>query len=66
MKKTLTLVADRNAGVWTVVHSNPQIRRLFGTYVLPTPWSLERPEADVLDHLRSLNPDSIVRSLESR
>ena len=45
---------------WTIQYRGPhaaRIRHLFGSDMLPTPYTLARPRADVVAELQRLNPD---------
>lgn len=45
--------------VWYAEHRGPHAREaleLFGTHVLPTPWSVTRPASEVITDLERLNP----------
>jgi len=64
--RQMTVVADRAAGVWTVVETDPKVFSLFGTYILPTPFFLSMPAADVVARIKALNPGRTVVLAETR
>ena len=55
-------IGDDGSGrpTWLTRHSDPGVRELFGTDVIPTPYFAETPEAVVLAKLRERNPDHVV------
>lgn len=53
---TLTLVD----GNWMAQHSDPQVKRLFGTDTLPTPFTSQADVSMVLRKIRDLNPGCVV------
>jgi hypothetical protein len=54
----------RQDGSWVVDHTYSQdaqeIRRLFKTTILPTPYLSSMPVEDVLTNLQKLNPDHLI------
>lgn len=60
MRQQIALFLD--AGVWKARFSgdDQEIRRLFGTDTLPTPFTSQTPAADVLERLKRLNPNDDV------
>lgn len=57
---TLTIRRNEAEDCYSVVHSDPEVRDLFGTAILPTPFRLSADPAIVLDTIRRLNPDRRV------
>ena len=58
MRHTITLY--RTAQAWMSVNSDPQVRELFGTDVLPTAFAAAADESTVLARIQQLNPDCDV------
>jgi hypothetical protein len=58
MKHTITLVNTEHG--WQSIHSDPEIRQLFGTDTLPCAATSTTPAADVLQEITRLNPDRVV------
>jgi len=48
-------------GYWQTQHDDPEVMELFGTDVIPTPFSSSIPKEKVLADLIKLNPDRIVK-----
>lgn len=55
-----TIRLFRTAQGWMSQHSDPEVRRLFGTDTLPTPFTATAAGADVLNAVVRLNPDRVV------
>ena len=51
----------RGDTVWLVTSDAPEVRELFGTDTLPTPFTLAVGAETVVAELRGLNPDADVR-----
>ena len=52
-----------SGGQWHAQHLGPyarEVRELFGTTVLPTPFSHICPAEDVLEEIQALNPRTVV------
>jgi hypothetical protein len=49
-----------NGGVWMVHDNAPEVAELFGTDILPTPFTSLTPASEVLAELKKRNPDYIV------
>ena len=45
---------------WVSKHSDPELREIFGTDVIPTAFFAAMPAADVLREIERRNPDRIV------
>jgi len=58
MRHTITLY--RSAQAWMSVNSDPKVRDLFGTDVLPTAFPAAADESTVLARIQALNPDCDV------
>ena len=59
--ETLTIIAQN--GQWVVLTDNPDTAKLFGTNVLPTPFScITTALSDVVAKITKLNPYSIVKT----
>ena len=62
---TVIKLRDRNRGarmMWCVMTNNSETAALFGTNILPTPFSASMPVDEVLGRIQKLNPDSIVKA----
>ena len=62
MQSTIELF--RTAHGWTATASGPhgeRIKRLFGTYTLPTGYTVNASPAWVLGEIKRLNPDCAVK-----
>ena len=58
MKHTITLfLAD---GGWMATDTDPQVRKLFGTDTLPTPFLVGTHPEMVQDAVQRLNPGAVV------
>ncbi len=62
MRHTITLY--RSAQAWMSVNSDPKVRDLFGTDVLPTAFPAAADESTVLARIQALNPDCEVTVLQ--
>lgn len=51
-------------GGWMSRDSDPEVKRLFGTDTLPTPFSIATPASHVLSVIQELNPGVEVRLLQ--
>ena len=60
----LTLTIIKGEREWLVRHSDPEVKRLFGTDTLPTPFLLSMPLAQVQVRITQLNPDCYVGTQE--
>ncbi len=59
--ETLTIIA--RDGRWVVLTDNPETAKLFGTNVLPTPFScITTALVDVVAKIKILNPYSVVKT----
>ena len=59
--ETLTIIAQK--GRWVVITNSPETTKLFGTNVLPTPFScITTTLADVVVKIKALNPYSIIKT----
>ena len=47
-------------GTWHATFTDPEIRRLFGTDTLPTPYTSRAPAETVLAEVSQRNPDCVV------
>ena len=59
---TITLYLRNNE--WLSRHSDPEVRRLFGTDTIPTPYTGKSTAATILERIRALNPDRLVEVYE--
>lgn len=50
----------KTADGWMSTDSDPQVRELFGTDTLPTPFLASSPASAVYDTIRQLNPDAVI------
>lgn len=55
---TITIFSDGRS--WLTRHSDPEVKALFGTDVLPSSFMACADPAKVLAHIRRLNPDRDV------
>ena len=46
---------------WFVKENDPEIVKLFGTNILPTPYTAHMPEGEVIKALKKKNPDATIR-----
>ncbi len=59
--ETLTIIAQ--GGQWVVLTDNAETAKLFGTNVLPTPFScITTALVDVVAKITALNPYSVVKT----
>ena len=58
MENRITLAV--RDGTWHATFTDPEIRRLFGTDTLPTPYTSRAPAETVLAEVSRRNPDSVV------
>ena len=50
---------------WLATSDDPEVFDLFGTYTLPTPFTLAMPAAAVAERLAELNPGAVVELVAS-
>jgi len=55
-----TIKIELNGNTWRAKHSNPEVRSLFGTDTLPTPYLAATPRAAVIEAISKLNPEVTV------
>lgn len=60
MQLELRLYVDGDG--WMLKSNDPQVRELFGTDTLPTPFLASVPASLVLDTIERLNPGAIVHT----
>lgn len=60
MTATQTITLFRLDGYWMARHSDPMVKQLFGTDILPTPYSSASPSRAVKERIEELNPNAIV------
>lgn len=67
MSATNTILLYRQGGMWVGEHFGPkaqEVRELFGTTVLPTPFSSIVSPGEVMETVQSLNPHAVVAVLD--
>lgn len=55
-----TIILSRTEQGWVARHSDPEIRRLFGTETLPTPFTATASPEMVHHEIQSLNPGARI------
>ncbi len=59
------IVISKGSSGWLATSDDPEVFDLFGTYTMPTPFTLAMPGAAVVERLSELNPDAVVELVAS-
>lgn len=62
-----TILLYRQGGMWVGEHFGPaaqEIRELFGTTILPTPFSAVVSPGEVMETIQDLNPGKVVSVID--
>ena len=59
--ETITLKRDHHLAAWMSIHSDPEVKHLFGTDTLTTPYRASVKSDYVLAEIQKANPDRIVQ-----